>query len=344
MELSDSIHSLLLISPKTYNYHQILSDACVHSGIDYVWLDERPSSSAFFKVISRKLNKFTRKLSVRHYISRLQSIKSSGFVPSHILVIKGESIHRSVVDYMRNFFPGAKLVLYFWDSTKNLPGYLELVKLFDVVASFDSLDCKLNGWRYHPLFCGNPADAETSLISSGSNPMYGWSFVGVVHSDRLPVLDKLIRASRAINSFFVYIYFPSFFHFFYFFIASPLPFLRLRRYFRSSPLSPTRLRSVYGQSRCVLDIHHPGQSGLSMRTIESVVSGVKLATTNLSISRDIFYDETRVFIVDRGNPSISSDFLAVGANPLANSVSCFFQPSSWLCSLLSIKPLNFDKG
>jgi hypothetical protein len=342
MAPSDLIRSLLLVSPKTYNYHQILSEACVHSAIDFIWLDERPSSFALFKLISRKLNKLARKLSVRHYLSHLQRIKSSGFVPSHILVIKGESIDPSIAAYMRRIFPAAKLVLYFWDSTSNLPGYHELVKLFDVVASFDSLDCRLKGWHYHPLFCGNPAEVDTTLIASGIKSRYDWSFVGVVHSDRLLVLDKLIQASRSTSSFFVYVYFPSLLHFFYFFLVSPLPFLRLRKYFRSSPLLSSRLRSVYGQSRCILDIHHPGQSGLTMRTIESVVSGIKLATTNPSVSRDIFYDSTRVFIVDRSSPSVSSDFLAVEANPLPESVSGFFRPSSWLCSLLSIKPSNLD--
>ncbi len=160
MTSSDSVQSLLLISPNTYNYHKILFDACNHSAINLVWLDERPYSSAFFKLLSRKLNKLVRKLSVQHYLSRLKEIKLSGFLPTHILVIKGESVDPSIIDYMRIAFPGAKLILYFWDSTKNLPGYAKLASRFDIVASFDSLDCKSNGWRYHPLFCGNPAVTE----------------------------------------------------------------------------------------------------------------------------------------------------------------------------------------
>ena len=105
MKSSDLVRSLLLISPQTYNYHEILCNACVHEGIDFIWLDERPSSSILFKIISRKFNKLARILSVRHYLARLQEIKSSGFSPSHILVIKGESIDSSIVDDMRNAFP-----------------------------------------------------------------------------------------------------------------------------------------------------------------------------------------------------------------------------------------------
>lgn len=340
MSSHDCVKSLLLISPKTYNYHQILCQACKASSIDFVWLDERPSSSTLFKIISRKFNKAARKLSIRHYLSRIQAITSSGFNPSHILVIKGESMHPFVVDCMRRTFPSAKFVLYYWDSSRNLPGHLEFSKLFDVVASFDSLDCQLNNWCYYPLFCGNPAESCKPLATPAVKAAYDWSFVGVAHSDRLIILDKLVRESRSVNSFFLYIYFPSLFHLLYFLIVSPLSFLRLCVYFRVSPLPPDRLRSVYGQSACILDIHHPAQSGLTMRSIESVLSGVKLVTTNSSVTRDVFYDETRVFVLDRRRPSISPDFFDLAPNPIPESVACRFRPSSWLLSLLSIKPSN----
>lgn len=329
------IKSLLLISPKTYNYHQVLFEACDQAGINYVWFDERPLSSSLFKFFSRKLNKLSRRLSVRHYLSRLQKLRSSGFFPSHILVIKGESIHVSVVAYMRSAFPEAKFILYFWDSTNNLPGYKKLSSLFDFVASFDSADCKLNGWSYYPLFCGNPAMPRNSCTPSKEKYLYDWSFVGAVHSDRLLILDKLIQNLPANNSFYAYVYFPSLLHSLYCLILSPLQFIRLRQYFYSHPLSPCQLSAVYGQSRCVLDIHHPAQTGLTMRTIESVVSGVKLATTNDSVTEDLFYDNTRICIVDRRNPAILPEFLGVNFKPLPASVSNSFRPVSWLHGLLN---------
>jgi hypothetical protein len=331
------IKSLLLISPKTYNYHQILLEACDLAGINCTWLDERPFSSSLFKFFSRKFNKLSRRLSVRHYLTRLQKLKSSGFTPSHILVIKGESIHPSIVAYMKSAFPEAKLVLYFWDSTGNLPGWKNLSSLFDCVASFDSADCNLNGWSYYPLFCGNPAKPRNSYTPCKEKYLYDWSFVGAVHSDRLLILDKLIQNSSADNSFYAYVYFPSPLHSLYCLIVSPLQFVRLKQYFYSRPLGSGQLSAVYGQSRCVLDIHHPGQTGLTMRTIESVISGVKLATTNASVSKDLFYDNTRICIVNRRNPVILSEFLSVTFKPLPESVSNSFRPSSWLHGLLALQ-------
>jgi len=327
----------LLISPKTYNYHQVLFKACDQAGINYVWFDERPHSSALCKIFSRKLNKLSRWLSIEHYLSRLQTLRSSGFLPSHILVIKGESIHPSVVAYMRSAFPEAKFILYFWDSTNNLPGYKKLSSLFDLVASFDSADCKLNGWSYYPLFCGNSVKPRNSCTPSEEKYLYDWSFVGVIHSDRLLILDKLIQNLPANNSFYAYVYFPSLLHSLYCLIFSPLQFVRLRPYFYSHPLRPCQLSAVYGQSRCVLDIHHPGQTGLTMRTIESVVSGVKLATTNACILKDLFYDNTRICIINRRNPTISLEFLGVNFKPLPESVSNSFRPVSWLQGLLNHK-------
>ena len=79
-----------------------------------------------------------------------------------------------------------------------------------------------------------------------------------------------------------------------------------------------------------------------MRTIESVVSGVRVATTNKSISEDIFYDTNRIFIVDRNNPAISPSFLADLASPLSDSISNSFRPGPWLRSLLTMKSIDVN--
>ena len=43
--------------------------------------------------------------------------------------------------------------------------------------------------------------------------------------------------------------------------------------------------SLYKESEVILDINHPGQNGLTMRTFEALGAGKKLITTNTEIKK-----------------------------------------------------------
>lgn len=334
MSLAAGSSSLLIISPRTYNYHTIIQSACARNLIDFRWLDERPFSNFFYKVFSRFFNSWARIYSVNHYIRSIDALIRASFSPTHILVVKGESIHPRVLDYLKSKFSSSKFILYFWDSTLNLSGYKCLLPYFDLIASFDSIDCLREGWVYYPLFAGNVA--ETNLQNRSSDFSFDWSFVGAVHSDRINVIFRLLRSSSSHSSYYLYLYLPSLFHGLYYFLRFPFPFLSLRRYMHFSSLSSANLSSVYTRSKCILDIHHPGQHGLTMRSIEAIFSGRKLATTNDSIYNDLFYHSSSVLVIDRLNPIISRSFLdAEHAIPSA-SLADDFDPVRWLFALLQI--------
>src|SRR5690606_25151171 len=55
-------------------------------------------------------------------------------------------------------------------------------------------------------------------------------------------------------------------------------------------------------------IHHPGQTGLTMRTIETLALGRKLVTTNDTIREYSFYDADNILIVDRKRPKLHMEF------------------------------------
>jgi len=324
--------SLLLISPLTYNYHSLILDSCHNNNISVQWLNERPSCNLFFKILSRFLNPFARLLSLPWYIHKVDSLFRVGFCPDFLLVIKGESVHPHVISYIKRKFPNCICSLYFWDSTDNLPGYSALSRSFSNVFSFDSFDCRAHAWSYRPLFAGN---AISSLKSEKTDlpldSQYDWSFVGAVHSDRLYVLDELSRQSC---SYFMHLYFPSPLHCLLYCLRYPKQSIRLRTFFSLAPLLPSELISVYESSRCIVDISHPNQSGLTMRTLESVLSSRKIFTTNSAVRRERFYDETRVAIFSRQSPRWSEAFLDVPFKSLCTNVADFYSVDCWLATLI----------
>lgn len=58
-----------------------------------------------------------------------------------------------------------------------------------------------------------------------------------------------------------------------------------------------------GRSKCLVEILQEGQSGSSLRTLEALFYGKKLLTNNRTIVSEPYYDQQRVFILDRDNPA-----------------------------------------
>ena len=65
---------------------------------------------------------------------------------------------------------------------------------------------------------------------------------------------------------------------------------------------------IYKQSFSVLDIELSIQDGLTMRTFETLGSELKLITTNKNISKESFYDQNNIMILDRKNINLDLNF------------------------------------
>jgi hypothetical protein len=87
-----------------------------------------------------------------------------------------------------------------------------------------------------------------------------------------------------------------------------------RKDFCYEPKPSSELSEILQASRIIIDIQHPKQTGLTMRTIEMLGLKKKLITTNKDVVDYDFYDEKNIFIIDRKNPQISMDFLAICLN------------------------------
>ena len=73
-------------------------------------------------------------------------------------------------------------------------------------------------------------------------------------------------------------------------------------------LNGDQIIELYNQSKVILDINHPGQKGLTMRTFEAIGAGKKLITTNSEIKKYPFYNKTNFLVIDRKNIRLNKDF------------------------------------
>jgi hypothetical protein len=102
------------------------------------------------------------------------------------------------------------------------------------------------------------------------------------------------------------------------------------------PLSRSEVFDVIKRTKIIVDIEHPGQKGLTMRTIETLGGGRKLVTTNSSISDYDFFNERNACIIDRMTPLVpqgfkQSDYLSL------NKVAERYSLKSWIAKVFSLK-------
>jgi len=243
-----------------------------------------------------------------------------------------QKLKKFILEKLKESQKDAKFVLYLWDSIKNYKGKHELLPYFDKAFSFDSSDVKkYKGLIFLPLFY-IPAYEKTTK----SEIKYDLCFIGSGHSDRYKIISNIKRKSSELGlSVFCFL-----------FLHSKIVFL-FRKYFDKRmnnanikefsffSLTQQEAIDIISQSNVVLDIEHPGQVGLTMRTIEMVGCEKKLITTNQSIKDYDFYNENNIYIMDRVDPEINKTFFLVPYQKLNNYIYNKYSLNNWLETIFS---------
>jgi hypothetical protein len=98
-----------------------------------------------------------------------------------------------------------------------------------------------------------------------------------------------------------------------------------------------------GSSRAVLDVEHPRQRGLTMRTIETLFAGKKLVTTNEHILKSDLYNPSRIHLISRLNPSIPTEFLSKSFLIISEDLRKYYSCDGWAEELLALQDAGKKK-
>lgn len=249
-----------------------------------------------------------------------------------ILVINGQTLSGAFFDDLRRHSPGAIRLLYIWDSLENRGSIIPNLRRYDHVLGFDRIDARRHGFGYRPLFFVPAFDGGEEAETA-----YDISFIGTAHSDRAPVIHALDQAlDKDIRRFW------------YLFLQAPW----VRRYyaaksrrfarvptdlFRYAPMTKAQTGEIFRRSRAILDIEHPQQRGLTMRTFETVGAGKKLVTTNAHVVEEEFHHPDRVLVIDRARPRIDRAFLEAPVPALDPAIRARYSLAGWLNDMLATK-------
>lgn len=321
---------ILFFSPAFFKYENMIADKMWEMGAEVDMYDVRSVTGALARALLKISPAIFKKRSQRYYESIIEENKGKDY--DYILIVKCDMTPADILEKFRKEYPHARLCLNLWDSVDNIPGVAEKFKYFDTLHSFDRNDCeKYPQLRFRPLFFGDHFRKEPHT----GDYKYDISFLGTIHSDRFAVIKQvqMIAEEKGLNCYWFLFLQSKFIYWFY--KATKKEFRGvIRNAFSFNKMSAADIAKIVDESRIILDIQHPKQTGLTMRTIEMLGMNKKLITTNPSIKKYDFYDPRNIAVVDRRHIEISEDFLNSQYNPLSNGLYEKYSLKNWILEVL----------
>ncbi|MCX7161352.1 MAG: hypothetical protein NT176_20175 [Proteobacteria bacterium] len=300
---------VLILHPAFFGVDDALASALRSLGAEVKSWSTRPSNSASAKAMLRVAPGIWERGIARTLHRRISEIGVGSF--DTVVVIKGEGVSVVVLESLRRKLPNAVFNAYLFDSVRNFPRVLEKVRCFDRVLSFDPADCdERPNWIYRPLYA---ADCYWHVDSRGAESIYS---LGSFHPERARVLSRFVAMERAAGIGSAHdMLLRGWIDRMRSMHARVDPHVRILR----APISAEEAARRFGEHSTILDIHHPGQTGLTLRTFEALASGRKLITTNPAVRDHEFFDPARILVIGRAAPKVDPNFLRPppDASPLA---------------------------
>lgn len=328
---------ILFLSVKFFNYETIIKKKLEDLGGEVDYFDERPSNSLFAKAIIR-LKKDVYQQKINQYYRNILS-EISGKKYDYFLVLKGEAVPIFFIEEIKRLNPNIKAIYYNWDSFKNNPNAQSIIHLFENRFTFDKEDAKTYDMSFRPLFF---SDDYSTIKNIQATKEYDVMFIGTAHSDRYVVSEEVRSwVENHKLKMFAFYFSPSKWVFKYkqFFDKTFKKFDINKISFSS--LSHSEILELYKKSKIILDINHPLQKGLTMRTFEALGAGKKLITTNTHIKEYPFYNPNNIWVIDRDNIKLEEDFFKTEFTEISQNVYHKMSIEGWIECLFIEEQTNF---
>lgn len=264
---------ILFIGIGFYDYEEKICNKLSQEGADVTYVIST-TANVFIRFLL-KIGILSFALKLKDRIRKRKMMKVIGC--DYVFIIKGHELSQDDIDLLHSLNPDAKFILYLWDSLIRHDNRELLLRNFENIWSFDRKDCINNPQlKFRPLFF-----REYQPITEKK---YKLSFIGWMHSDRLEIVRKLRRELKDSGENYYLKLYTGWFN-----------YLLLRYlYHKLTPedreliilraIGYSEVQKITSASEIVLDVSHPQQSGLTMRTIETLAAGCHLLTTNSDIT------------------------------------------------------------
>ncbi len=293
--------NVLFISTTFNSYYKEIIKKLSDFDFNVDWYSDRPSNG----IITRALIRLNKKILKRKIIRYQKKIIKETCLKKYdiIFVILGQSFDESFWCELRETQKTAKFIYYNWDSIDNFPCIAINAKYFDKIYSFDSEDCKKNGYFHLPLFYIDVFKKEKT------EEKYDFCFIGTVKPGRYTSIKNMIKQleQNGLKGY-TFFYLHSKFVLLYYKIRYRKEFKNVKSQEISFKLlDKEECALIESQSHIIIDAAQPGQNGLTIRIFEALGLGKKVLTTNENIKQYDFYNPKNILL----DSELSSDSIKI---------------------------------
>jgi len=193
-----------------------------------------------------------------------------------------------------------------WDSIKNIKGIESKFAYFDSIFSFDFEDINKNSlikYAYWGIIDYKKSDLPLST-------KWDISFVGSAHSIRPKIihdLRKICEENNLTSNFFLYS--PNYLVFLFYKLTNKnFKFLSVKDV-SFKPISFEQTREIHNQSRIILDICDPNQTGFTSRVRDMLLLRKKLMTNNKYINKTDLFNFANVHFYEKDCVTLPLSFV-----------------------------------
>lgn len=300
--------NIVFIAPEFFTFHKQIQNRLQELGNKVYFIPDRPSQKAIVKIVIRKLRIILIPYLNSFFDKRSRDIPATEI--DEVFIIRGEGVTAKALLNLKARFSKARFQLYLWDSVRRSPGCEDLMPLVDRTWTYDLRDAKAYpDLKFTPNFYTLP---ETRTFQRAPVKDFTWDlvFFGTAHADRLKVISRLARKLPSAIRFYRFFYFQSPIMYYFRKLFDPAFSFFKKEELSHKPKFGKDWDDIVSQSSAILDVQHPDQGGLTIRTLESLALGFKVVTTDPSIREYDFYNPEQILLIDRHDPDLDPQFLS----------------------------------
>lgn len=325
---------ILFFAPSFFGYEYKIKSKLEDMDATVDYYDVRSIKSAkaraWLKIFPNAFTRRTRK----YYHEILESNHDKDY--DYVFIVKCDMITTSILQQMKDTYKNARFCLYLWDSVSNIPGISKKFRYFDKIMSFDRIDS--NNYEeifFRPLFYLDEYRRDDNVYDSEDKEI-DISFLGTIHSDRYAIIKKVNMICKQNNLiFYTFKYLQSKFVY-YIFKALKTEFRDTKiDDFSFKKMDVKEISRIVSKTKAILDIEHPNQTGLTMRTLEMIGMKKKIITTNKDIVNYDFYNPNNILVLSRDNIQIPKHFIDSEYEALDSLIYDKYSIESWINEILS---------
>jgi len=330
---------VLYIGSPFFNYYKQIIAEFELQGYSVDYYNDRPSESSLVKGLI-KIKKSIMGFIIQKYFDRIMSeIKYKSY--DLVFIVNCKVFTPYMIQQLKNSQKSARFVLYMWDSLTLYPNSKELISLFDTAYSFDTEDCeKINGLFFLPLFYCKEYEKigrDNSLVSKEFDIVS----VCTAHPNRYKIIRELFPMLEAQDMrVFSYMFLNRMQYWYNKVFVEEFKNAKSSE-FNFIPIPEMVNQDLLKKSIAVFDIPHNKQSGLTMRTIETLGAKRKLITSNSNIRRYDFYNKNNIFILNKDNWVEIKAFINSDYDLIDNNIFRKYTLQNWITTILSEKSIKY---